>query len=64
MNTDSIDKLAFTVSEASIKAGVGRDGIYTAIREKRLEAKKRGRRTLITADALRRFLEALPAVHL
>jgi len=61
---DQIDKMAFSVDEAAVRANIGRDGIYQAIREKRLHAKKLGRRTLITADALRRFLDNLPVLEL
>jgi excisionase family DNA binding protein len=64
MMNDQIDKMAFSVDEAAVRANIGRDGIYQAIREKRLDAKKLGRRTLITADALRRFLDSLPLLEL
>jgi excisionase family DNA binding protein len=56
--------LAFTIDETAAKLRLGRDGIYKAIREGRLAAKKIGRRTLITADALDTFIENLPALHL
>lgn len=62
--SDTVDKLAFSIDEAAVRANIGRDGIYQAIREKRLDAKKAGRRTLIPADALRRFIENLPPLHL
>jgi hypothetical protein len=39
---------------------VRRDQVYAAIRDGRLEARKWGRRTIITYEALRRFLDALP----
>ena len=57
-------KLAYSVEEAAWQANIGRDGIYQAIRQKRLDAKKVGRRTLIPADALRRFIENLPPLRL
>jgi excisionase family DNA binding protein len=53
--------LAMTVAEAAVEARIGRDGIYAAIREGRLEARKWGRRTLITDEALQRFLNGLRA---
>jgi excisionase family DNA binding protein len=62
--SDTIPKMAFSVDEAAIRTDLGRDAIYAAVREGRLEAKKLGRRTLITADALRRFLDALPPLQL
>ena len=57
-------KLAYTVDEAAFRACLGRDAIYDAVREGKLEAKKKGRRTLVTAEALRRYLESLPALEL
>ena len=61
---DRVEKLAFSVHEAAVRAGLGRDRIYAAIRDGDLVARKFGRRTLITADALRRFLDGLPALRL
>ena len=57
-------RLALSVAEAALEAGVGRDHIYDAIREKRLEARKLGRRTIITYDALEQFLRELPPLQL
>ena len=61
---DKIQKMAFSVDEAAMRAGLGRDAIYSAVREGKLEAKKMGRRTLVTADALRRYLDSLPSFQL
>jgi excisionase family DNA binding protein len=61
---DKIVKLAFSVEETSIRTGLGRDRIYAAIRDGDLVARKFGRRTLITPDALQRFLDGLPALRL
>ena len=55
-------QLAFNISEAGQAANTGRTAIYEAIRSGELRAVKRGRRTLILADDLRRWLESLPAV--
>jgi excisionase family DNA binding protein len=52
--------MALSVAEAAVEARIGRDGIYAAIREGRLSAVKWGRRTLITDEALQRFLNGLP----
>jgi len=57
-------KIAFTVDEAARQASLGRDRIYAAIRDGRLEARKAGRRTVVTADAIKRFINALPALKL
>ena len=61
---DKSEKMAFSVEEAAMLASLGRDKIYKAIRDNELEARKSGRRTLITADALRSFLARLPRLDL
>jgi excisionase family DNA binding protein len=60
MQNDS-PTLAISVNDAATRIGVCRDRIFDAIREGRLEAKKFGRRTLVPVDALRRFIDELPA---
>jgi excisionase family DNA binding protein len=57
-------RMALSVAEAALEAGVGRDQVYSAIREGRLDARKWGRRTIITYDALRRFIDTLPPLQL
>jgi excisionase family DNA binding protein len=58
------ERIAYSVDETAVRAGIGRDAVYDAIREKRLVARKWGRRTLITDSALRAFLESLPIATL
>jgi excisionase family DNA binding protein len=53
-------RAAFSVAEASLHMGLGRDAIYHAIRSGQLVARKVGRRTLITQKDLHRFLASLP----
>jgi len=55
--------LAYSVAEACSLARAGRTALYEAIRTGALRAVKRGRRTLVLVDDLRRYLEALPAVE-
>jgi excisionase family DNA binding protein len=59
-NLTDIGRLAYTISEACALTGLGRDAVYTAIRDGYLVARKLGRRTFITDDDLRQFLAGLP----
>jgi excisionase family DNA binding protein len=61
---DKFEKMAFSVDEAAMRAGIGRDKIYGYIKDGRLSAVKAGRRTLVTADALRQLLSTLPPLRL
>jgi excisionase family DNA binding protein len=54
--------LAHSVPEACSIACAGRTSIYEAIRNGDLRAVKRGRRTLILDEDLRRWVQSLPAV--
>jgi len=54
------ERHVLTVDEAAKRIGIGRDGVYRAIREQRLRARKFGKRTLILSRDLEAFLEALP----
>ena len=54
--------LAYSVAEACARSGIGRTAIYEMINSGKLIARKRGRRTLILADDLRRCLELLPPI--
>lgn len=62
--SDKFEKMAFSVDEAAMRAGLGRDSIYAALRNGQLKGVKAGRRTLVTADALRQFLDRLPPLQL
>jgi excisionase family DNA binding protein len=56
--------IAMSIADVSAETGIGRDSIYAAIRNGQLEARKWGRRTLITDEALQRFLNGLPPLQL
>ncbi len=53
-------KLAFSPAEAAAAAGIGRTYLFEEIRCHRLVAKKAGRRTLIEAHELERWIRSLP----
>jgi excisionase family DNA binding protein len=55
--------LAYSIADACSVARVGRTALYQAIRSGALRAVKRGRRTIVLAEDLRRYLESLPAVE-
>ncbi len=59
-----LSRHAFSIDEVAVSIGVGRDKVYDEIRAGRLTAKRAGRRTIITADALRDYLEQLPNLQL
>jgi Helix-turn-helix domain len=51
--------LAYTIAEACVVARAGRTAIYEAIRSGDLVARKRGRKTIILAGDLCRWVETL-----
>jgi len=55
------ESLAYTVAEAAEAARGSRTSLYEAMRRGELRAVKRGHRTLILAEDLKRWLGSLPA---
>jgi excisionase family DNA binding protein len=55
--------IAFTIAEACAIARAGRTALYEAIRSGALTARKRGRKTLILPDDLRRWVEGHPTIE-
>jgi excisionase family DNA binding protein len=53
-------RAAYSIAEVMAQSGLGRDSIYKAINTKQLPARKVGRRTIVLATDLQRFLESLP----
>jgi excisionase family DNA binding protein len=62
MALQTSNRAAYSVPEIIALTGLGRDKIYRVIKEGKLTARKCGRRTLITAVDLQRFLESLPTM--
>jgi excisionase family DNA binding protein len=56
-------QLVYTIAEACAASRSGRTALYEAIRAGALTARKRGRRTLILADDLQRWIEGHPTVQ-
>jgi predicted DNA-binding transcriptional regulator AlpA len=54
-------KIAATITESVQISGLSRSAIYRAIKDKKLEKRKNGGRTLILVSDLERFLKSLPA---
>ena len=54
--------LAYSVRDACLITCTGRTSVYEAIRTGELRALKRGRRTLILDEDLRRWVQSLPSV--
>lgn len=55
--------LAYSIAESCAAAREGRTSIYKAIRDGKLRAVKRGRRTLVLVEDLRRYVESHPAIE-
>jgi excisionase family DNA binding protein len=55
-------RAAYSIPEVMCALGLCRDSIYKLINSKRLPAKKIGRRTVVTAVDLQRFLDDLPTI--
>ena len=61
---DNRSPRAWTIAEFRKDAKLGRDGIYKAIHDGRLIARKFGRRTLILREDGEAFLKSLPELQL
>lgn len=52
-----MERLVYSISETARLLSLGRTSIYAMIADKRLEAFKLGRRTLIKGDSIRRLVD-------
>jgi hypothetical protein len=57
------DPAVQSVADFCAELGIGRTLAYAEAKAGRLQILKLGRRSLITADAKRRFLASLPSLH-
>ncbi len=60
MNTTKTDAVAYSVTDAASKAGVGRSTLYNAISAGELPARKLGKRTLVLRSDLEHWLTGAP----
>ena len=62
MDNTSSPVAAHSVTECMERLGICRQGVYNLINEKKLVARKLGRRTIILDEDLRAFLQSLPKI--
>lgn len=55
-----MEVINYTIAKAVEASGIARSSLYLALKRGDLKAKKAGRRTLIPADELHRYLSMLP----
>lgn len=56
--------IALTIGDATKVSGIGRTTLYELIGAKKLDARKCGNRTLITAESLRNYVANLPSADI
>ncbi len=57
-----MDIIAVSINDAARALGLGRTSIYSLINERKLEARKLGRRTLVTAESIRALIDGAAVV--
>lgn len=53
-------KIAYTVPEALAAIGIGRTNLYSLAKEGKIDLRKLGGRTLVTAESLHRLINEAP----
>jgi hypothetical protein len=61
MHDESIEPITCSIKTGERLSGLGRTEIFGLIGEKKVEARKAGRRTLLVVASLRNYLLQLPA---
>ena len=56
--------ISLTIADAVKASGIGHTTIYELIGAKKLDARKAGKRTLITGDSLRSYIANLPVADI
>lgn len=54
------DKLLYSATEARATLGIGLTGFYQLIHDRKLDARRIGHRTFVTAKSINEFIELLP----
>ena len=57
---EKMPKFVYHIAEACVVSGLGRTRLYEEIACGRLDARKLGSKTVITAESLRKYTESLP----
>lgn len=58
MEASGHDRIAYSIAEVSVLTGLGKTKLYELIADGELGSRKIGRRRLISASELSRFIEA------
>ncbi len=61
MESNTIDKMAYTIDQVSDLVNIGKTKLYAEIKAGRLKVRKCGTRTLVFRESLQEFLASLPA---
>ncbi len=57
-----MDIIAVSINDAARALGLGRTSIYSLINDGKLEARKLGRRTLVTTESIRALIDGAAVI--